>query len=144
MRALQFTFAPSRKRLLQLTRRHARVAVYFCALTKTLLLKLPRADSAPADRIGIFLGAFAGDIAIFDRRHFNVQVDAVEQWTGNALPIPLHLKRAATAFSFEISEIAARSGIHRGNEHELRGKSDAARRARHGHLSVFERLAHHL
>src|SRR2546423_2885785 len=129
--------------LFELTRRHARVAVYFCALTKTLLLKLPRTDSALADRIGIFLGAFAGDIAIFDRGHFNVQVDAIEQRTGNALPIPLHLKWAATAFSFEISEIAARTGIHRGNKHELRGKSDAACCTRHSDLRVFERLAHY-
>src|SRR6476646_4541365 len=115
--------------LFEMTRRHTRVAVHLGAITKTFLLPLPGTDNPLADGSRIFLSAFAGDVAIFDRRHFNVQIDAVEQWTGNALPVSLHLKRPATAFAFEISEIAARTGIHRGNQHELRRKSDAARRA---------------
>src|SRR4029077_8449543 len=103
--------------LFEVTRRHARVAVYFRAIPKTLLLKLPRADNAPADRIGTFLSAFAGDVTIFDCGHFNVQVDAVEQRPGDALPIPLYLKRAATAFALQVAKIAARAGIHRRNKH---------------------------
>src|SRR4029077_11798740 len=99
--------------LFEVTRRHARVAVYFRAIAKTLLLKLPRADNAPADRIGIFLSAFTGDVAIFNCRHFNVQIDPVEQRTGDTLPVSLHLKRAATAFALQVSEIPARAWIHR-------------------------------
>src|SRR6266404_2297069 len=129
--------------LFEVTRRHARVAIYFRAIAKTLLLRLPRADNATPDRTGTFLSAFAGDITVFDCGHFNVQIDAVEQRAGNALPISLHLKRAATAFALQIAKIAARTGIHRRNEHEFRGKSDAACRARHGDLPVFERLAHY-
>ena len=90
-----------------------------------------------------FLGAFARDIAIFNGRHFDVQIDAIQQRTGDALPIPLHLKWTAAAFAFEIAKIAARTRIHRRDEHELRRKSHAPRRARHGDLPVFERLTHY-
>src|SRR5206468_5958515 len=129
--------------LFEVTRRHARVAVYLRVLSETLLLKLPCAHNALADGSGSFLCAFAGDITIFDRGHFDVQIDAVEQWTGDALPISLHLKRSATAFALQVAKIAAWTGIHRRNEHQLRGKRDAACRARHGDLPVFERLAHY-
>src|SRR6478672_5838259 len=115
--------------LFEMTRRHTRVAVHLCAITKTFLLPLPGTDNPLADGSRIFLGAFAGDVAIFDRGHLNVQIDAVEQWTGNALPVSLHLKRPATAFAFQVAEISTRAWVHRGNEHELGGKSDAARRA---------------
>src|SRR6266404_7119330 len=127
--------------LFEMTRRHARIAVYFRAIAKTLLLKLPRADNATPDRTGTFLSAFAGDITIFDCGHFNVQIDAVEQRAGDSLAIALHLKRPATAFALQVAEIAAWTGIHRRNEHQLRGKSDATCRALHGDLPVFERLA---
>src|SRR5438093_12929412 len=127
--------------LFEVTRGHARVAVYFRVIAKTLLLKLPCAHNALADGSGSFLSAFAGDVAVLDRGHFNVQIDAVEQWTGDALPISLHLKRSATAFALQVAKIAARTGIHRRNEHQLRGKRDATCRARHGDLPVFERLA---
>ena len=35
-------------------------------------------------------------------------------------------------------------GIHRRDEHELRGKSHRPRRARNGYATFFERLAHRL
>src|SRR5882724_13398363 len=124
-----------------MTGRHARVAVYFGVMAEALLLKLSRADNALPNRSGSFLCAFAGDITIFDCGHFNVQIDAVEQRAGDSLAIALHLKRPATAFALQVAEIAAWTGIHRRNEHQLRGKRDAACRARHGDLPVFERLA---
>src|SRR6266700_776266 len=127
--------------LFEMTRRHARVAVYFGVIAKALLLKLPCSDNAFADGSGSFLCAFAGDITIFDCGHFDVQIDAVKQRAGDALPIPLHLKRPATAFALQIAKMAAWTGIHCRNEHQLRGKRDATCRARHGDLPVFERLA---
>src|SRR6058998_2095223 len=87
--------------------------------------------------------ARSGNIAIFDCGHFNVQIDAVEQRAGHSLAIALHLKRPATAFALQVAKIAAWTGIHRRNEHQLRWKSEAACRARHGDLPVFERLAHY-
>src|SRR6266478_6723081 len=104
--------------LFEMTRRHARVAVYFRVVAEALLLKLPCADNAFADRSRSFLSTFAGDITIFDCGHFNVQIDAVEQRTGDSLAIALHLKRPATAFALQVAEIAAWTGIHRRNEHQ--------------------------
>src|SRR5437667_1829970 len=129
--------------LFEMTRRHARVAVYLGVIAEALLLKLSRSDNALANRSGSFLCAFAGNIAIFDCGHFNVQIDAVEQRAGHSLAIALHLKRPTTAFAFQIAKIAARAGIHRRNEHELRRKSDTACCARDRNLPVFERLAHY-
>ena len=73
--------------------------------------------------------------------HFDVQVDAIEQWTGNPLPITLHLHRAATAFAFQVAEVAARAGVHRRHEHELGRKRHRARRARDRDAPILERLA---
>src|SRR6266496_6587027 len=98
--------------LFEMTRRHARVAVYFRIIAEALLLNLPRADNAFTDGSGSFLWAFAGDITIFDCGHFDVQIDAVKQRPGDSLPIALHLKRAATVFALQVAKIAARTGIH--------------------------------
>src|SRR5439155_2240479 len=126
------------------SRGHARVAVYFAVVANTFLLPFPGADDAFANGIGAFLRALAGDIAIFDRRHFNMQIDAIEQRPGNALTISLHLHRSAAAFALEIAEVAARARVHCGDEHELRRKRDAACGAGDGDFAVFERFAHHL
>src|SRR5204862_5574139 len=129
--------------LFEMSRGHARVAGYFRVTVKAILLAFTCPHDPAANRGGCFFGAFAGDVSIFDGRNFNVQIDAIEQGPGNTLAVPLHLHRTATAFAFQIAKIAARTGIHCRNEHELRWKSDAARRARHGDLPVFERLAHY-
>src|SRR5918996_4214738 len=42
-----------------------------------------------------------------------------------------------------MAEVATRAGIHRRDQHELRRKSHASRRARNGHLPVLEWLAHY-
>src|SRR5262249_50777827 len=110
--------------LLQLTRRHAGIAIYFALVAKPFLLALPGLNDPLANGGRRFLSAFAGDVAVFHRRHFNVQIDSIEQWAGDALTVTLHLDWAAAAFALEIGEITARAGIHCGNEHELGGKRD--------------------
>ena len=57
-------------------------------------------DDALANGSGSFFCAFAGDVAVFDGRHFDVQIDAIEQRAGNALTVPLHLQGTAAAFAF--------------------------------------------
>src|SRR5215469_475460 len=100
-------------------------------------------DDAVADSSGRFLSPFAGNVAVFHGRDFNVQIDAIKQRAGNALAIALHLHRTAPAFALEVAEITARAGIHSGHEHELGGKRDAPGRARHSDFPVLERLTHH-
>src|ERR1041384_474850 len=116
--------------LFQLTRGHACVAIHFWVIAKTLLLTFTRADDALANRGGSFLSALAGDVAVFDSWHFDVQIDAIEQRTRNTLAISLHLYRAATAFAFQIAKVAARARIHGRDQHELGWTSHAAGCAR--------------
>src|SRR5437667_2448593 len=123
--------------LFQLTRGHARVAIYFWVIAKTILLTFARADDALANRCRGFFSALAGDVAVFDSWHFDVQIDAVEQGAGNSLAIPLHLHRAATAFAFEIAKVSARTGLHGRDQHELARKGEAARCARHSNFPVL-------
>src|SRR5439155_25111247 len=86
--------------LFEKSRGHARVAGYFRVIAKTLLLAFTRLHHSAANRSRVFFGALAGDVSIFDCRHFDVQIDAIEQRSGDSLPITLHLDRTATAFAF--------------------------------------------
>ena len=129
--------------LFEETRCHSRVAICCRVAFKSRLLAFTRTNDPVANLARNFLHAFAGHVAIFDGRNLDVQIDAIEQRTGDALSITLHLERAATAFAFQIAEISARTRIHGGDQHELGGKSHAARGARDGDFPVLERLAHH-
>jgi hypothetical protein len=70
-------------------------------------LFLSGALDAFANGGGRLLGSGARDIAVFDGRDFDVEIDAVQERAGNALAITVDLGRAATAFAFQIAEIAA-------------------------------------
>ena len=86
--------------LFQLTRGHTSVAIYFHLVAKPFLLSLSGARNALANSSGSFLRAFAGDVAVFHRRHFNVQINAIKQRAGDALTVTLHLDWDAAAFAF--------------------------------------------
>src|ERR1700730_11966226 len=113
--------------LFKLPRGHSGVAIHFYVALKAPLLNAARVTNALSNRHRAFFGAFARDIAIFHRRDLDMQIDAIEQRTGNALTITLHLERAATAFPFQIAKISAWTRVHRRDQHELGGKSHAAR-----------------
>src|SRR5438477_13150857 len=69
-----------------------------------------------------------------------MQIDPIEQRTGNALAITLPFDRTTTAFEFEVAEITARAGIHCGDEHDFARESDAAGSARDGDAPILESL----
>src|SRR5207247_7287405 len=127
----------------EVTGSYARVATYLRIIAKSLLLKLPRAHDAFANRGRIFLSALTSDIAIFNCRHFDVQINTIQQRAGDALPIPLYLQWPTTAFALQVAKIAARTRVHRGNKHELRGKRYTARRPRHTALPLLKRRPQH-
>ena len=129
--------------LFEMPRHHSGVAGYSLVIVETLSLPLARSHDAVADRGRAFLRALTGNVSIFDGRHFDVQIDAIEQRSRDSLTITLYLNRTATAFSFQIAKVAARARIHCCNEHEFRWKSDTASGARHRDFSILERLAHH-
>jgi hypothetical protein len=111
-------------------------------------LKAPELDvarliDALANRLRGFPGVTAGEILVANRRHFDLNVDAIEERSGDARAIALDLERRADAFFLRIGKKAARARVHRRDEHDGRGIIDRAEGAGDGDVAVFERLAHH-
>jgi len=77
------------------------------------------------------------------RRHFDMQVDAIEQWSGYArLVIGAAARiRSAPAGKARLIGFAAAARIHRRDQHETRRIGDAVIGARDRYLAGFERLA---
>src|SRR6476469_4191436 len=72
-----------------------------------------------------------------------MEIDSIEQRSGNALPISLHLTRTAAAFAFQIAEVTTRTRVHRRYQHEFARESDAPGRSRNSNASILQWLAHH-
>ena len=126
---------------LQLAAAHAGVAGDLRLVLEPRLLPLARRDDPLANLRGRLAGPLAGDLAELHRRHFDVQVNAVEQRTGDAAQVILNLARRAARFA---GHFAVGRRIHGGHQHELGGKGHRARGARDGDAAFFQRLAHGL
>ena len=85
-------------------------------------LTFPRLDDAFADAGGGFAGGAVGKFAVFDQRDFHMEVDAVQQGSGDSLEIVFDLPRGAPAFAFRITVVAARAGVECRDEHRTGGK----------------------
>ena len=72
-----------------------------------------------------------------------VDVDAVEQRTGDFAEVALDLSGGADAVVGGVAVVAAGAGVARGNEHERGGELYAVLGPRDADFAVFERLAHH-
>src|ERR1700748_3466537 len=103
-----------------LARAHPGVAIYFGVGMEAVPLFFAGALNAFTNGAGSFFGLGAGNVAVFDGGHFDVEIDAIEERTGNSLAITMDLGRPAAAFAFQIAKVSARTRIHRGDEHELR------------------------
>ena len=79
-----------------------------------------------------------------DRRDLDMDIDPIEQWTGNSAHVAFDLGGVAIATAARIGSIAAWAWVQRGDEHEVGWEGRAAHGARDSHHSVFERLTHHL
>ena len=72
-----------------------------------------------------------------------MNVNSVEQGTGDPLLIFRHERgRAGTGFLC-IAIVSTRTGVHRGNKLKIRGKSQRPLGTANGHNFIFHRLAHH-
>src|SRR3954468_8203039 len=98
--------------LFDLARSHTGVAVYPGVGMEAGALGFAGALDAVANGGGRFFGAGTRDVAVFDGGDFDVEIDAIEERAGDALPVTVDLGRAATAFAFQIAEVAARAGVH--------------------------------
>ena len=70
-----------------------------------------------------------------------VNINAVDERSGNLGEIFLNLQRRAVTFPIGIGEISAWARVHGSDEHEFGGKVDRACRAGYCNLMVLERLA---
>jgi len=89
-----------------------RVAVNLFPLFITLKLPITRLVDASADRGRGFARLGRLQFVVFQGRHFNVNVDAVEERSGQFRPVVLDLQRRAPAFMVGIGEIAAGALVH--------------------------------
>ena len=99
-------------------------------------------DAGP-DRVAAFAGTPRGEFVLGERRHLELEIDAIEQRTGDPAAVPRDLIGRAAAARARMSEIAARTRIHRGDELEHGRELRLPGRARHADLSGLERLAEH-
>ena len=96
-----------------------------------------------ADNNAWFARADVGHLFEGDRRYFNLQVDAVEQRTGDAVQVFLYLAGTAHAGLRRVVVVAAGTGVHAGYEHETGGVFHIALHTRDADLTVFQWLAEH-
>ena len=105
--------------------------------------KLPFAGGGDAlADFGAFLSNFhVGQFFELHPRYFGVNVNPVENGTGNfSLIFHDGGRRAGTKF-FGVSRVSTGTGIHGGNQGEAGGKLESGLGARNRNHSVFERLA---
>src|SRR6266545_6701349 len=91
-------------------------------------------------------GAVGGGGQLLERhrRHFDMQIDAVEERTTYPTHVTLDLRWSALARPLSIAEVTTWARIHRGDENEAGGEGAARQGARDGDLALFQRLPHHL
>ena len=75
-----------------------------------------------------------------DRRHFDVDVDAVQQRAADPAEVAFDLQRRAIALPPRVAAISAGARIHRGHQHQVGRKREAAHRPRDRHAVFFQRL----
>ena len=123
---------------------HLRVRIGFLLgfIARDLLL-LRRNHPATYGR-RIFRGRRSPQLFIFDGRHFDMNVDAIQQRPRNFRNVALDHWRRAVAFVAWIAKIPAGTWIRRRSQHEARWKSHRNRRARYSDRAIFQGLAHNL
>ena len=85
----------------------------------------------------------AGDFVQFHGHHFEVDVDAVEEGTGNFRHVAVNRRSCAAAFLRGMIVVTAGTGVHGGDQHKIRGIIHGVSRPADGDFAVFQRLAHH-
>src|SRR5262245_41060380 len=74
------------------------------------------------------------------RRNFNMQVDTIQERSGNAPDVLLDCNRRAFTRLLRIAEKTTRARVHRGTQHEVRRERRRMRRAADRYAALFERL----
>src|SRR2546423_15540900 len=98
-------------------------------VSKSRLLSMRRSGHPLTSCTGGSIRPSDRHITILDRGHFDVEIDPIEQRSGNTLPISLHLTRTAAALAFQIGEVTARTRIHRRHQYKFARESNAPGRS---------------
>ena len=116
---------------------HLRVRVDFPFSREALRLQGAGFQHTFAHRGGILRSSRAAQFLVLYRGNFDVNIDAVDEWTGNFGNVSLNLRRRAVALARGVSEKSAGARIHRRGQHKTRWKGDGCRGARDGHRTIF-------
>ncbi|KAF5031758.1 hypothetical protein DSECCO2_624440 [anaerobic digester metagenome] len=107
-------------------------------------LRLARREHPRAhDRRGHGRGVGA-QLLVRDRRDLYLEIDAVEQRPGQARAVAPHVAVGADAGMAFVAQVAAGTGVHRRDQHHVRGIGKRHRGPGDGHLAVLQGLAQHL
>ncbi len=90
--------------------RHLGITVDFGAVI-TFQLQFPRPFHPPGNVGGAFCFATVGQVTVFDGRYFDVDIDAIQQWSGDAGAVALNGDRGAAAGMNRIGQVAAGAGV---------------------------------
>ena len=82
-------------------------------------------------------GSLLTEVGVFDLSDRDVHVDAVEEGTGELLSVSTDLVLGAGAFVSRVTDVAARAGVHRGDEHKVGRVGGLSVDARDGDFLVF-------
>ena len=86
----------------------------------------------------------AGQIACRDRGHRHDEVDPIPHGTRQPSCVALHQRPGTPTGPTRVAKVPARARIHRGDQHEPRGKGAGARGTRNRDGAVLHRLAQDL
>ena len=115
------------------------------AHSAALYLQRPGFLNTPPHHLTPFAVAFAGTKRLGrGSRDFNVQVDAIQQWSGYFSPVSGDLITTATAIRQSVTEKTAGAGIHRRNQLKLRRILGMPARASYAYAPQFQWLTQHL
>jgi hypothetical protein len=120
----------------ELPRAHLRIAVNLFTL-EALHLPLAGIHNARPNFRRAFATRTLPQFAVLHGRHVDVDIDAIEQRTGNLGDIPLDHGRRAGAIARWIVEKAARAGIHGRCQHKSRREGQRHSRTGNGDRAVF-------
>ena len=123
---------------------HLGVAVYATDAPETLLLNGTGLDYPLTDGCRRFAGSRFRDVVETQGRNLTLDIDAVEQRTGDFSHIPLDLSRCADAGVRGVAIVAARTWVGGGDKHERTRIFHGIFRPRDGDDTVFKGLAKHL
>ena len=123
---------------------HLCVAVHAGGALEALGLDGPGGQHTPSYSGAALRPLLPVQLAHRHGRHLDVQVDTVHQGTADFVQIALHGTGGAGALHRGVVVVAARTGVHGGDEHERGGIVDGHLGPADGHAALLHGLAQHL